>query len=126
MIRETLQRKLQPLKDAEDLIFRRWVVSGVLLLGAGVLVVMIWLAVEQLWFSGGMIFGLLLAASLLVMVSVTLKKQKALDLKKLAGRIEGEHPELQQALLTAVEQKPGQNGKMGFLQERVIEEAVGD
>lgn len=124
MIGDTLQRKLQPLKDAEDLIFRRWVVSTVLLLGAGVLVILIWLAVEQQWFSGAMVFGLLLAASLLILVPVTLKKQKALNFKKLAGRIEDEHPELQQALLTAVEQKPGPDGKLGFLQERVIEEAV--
>ena len=124
MIGDILKRKMQPLKDAEDLIFRRWVVSGVMLLGAGALVVMIWLAVAQQWFSGGMVFGLLLAASLLVMVTVTLKKQKPLNFKKLADRIEEEHPELQQALLTAVEQKPGPDGKLGYLQERVIEEAV--
>ena len=124
MIGDTLQRKLQPLKDADDLIFRRWVISGALLLGAGILVMMMWLATEQQWFSGVLVFGLISASSVLVMVIVNLRIQKALNLKKLAGQIEGQHPELQQALFTAVEQKPGPNGKMGFLQERVIEEAV--
>jgi hypothetical protein len=124
MMGDALQRKLQPLKDADDLVFRRWMVSGVLLAGAGILVVMIWLAAERQWFSGASIFALVLAACLLVVVSVTLKKQRGLDLKKLARQVEGQYPELQQALVTAVEQRPGPDGRLGFLQERVIEEAV--
>jgi len=99
MIGDTLQRKLQPLKDAEDLIFRRWVVSAVLLMGAGALVVMIWMAMDREWFSGGMIFGLILVSSLLVMVSVTLKNQRPLNFKKLASRVESEYPELQRILV---------------------------
>jgi len=42
----------------------------------------------------------------------------------LALQIEQQHPELKTVLLAALEQKPDANGQFGFLQQRVIAEAI--
>src|SRR5437773_4815495 len=47
------------------------------------------------------------------------------DFRQVARKIEQEHPELHALLLTAVEQQPDpKSGKLNFLQDRVIREAV--
>ena len=47
------------------------------------------------------------------------------DYRDIARRIEGQHPDLHALLLTAVEQQPDPaTGRLNFLQERVVSEAV--
>lgn len=45
------------------------------------------------------------------------------DLREIARRIERSHPELQTALLAAIDQEPGESG-LSYLQRRVIEETL--
>ncbi len=46
------------------------------------------------------------------------------DVGWLARKIESRHPALQSRLVTAVEQKPNASGRLGYLQETVIREAI--
>lgn len=124
MIGDRLQRKLQPLKEAEDRIFVRWLVTVLLLVGAGAWVLMIWLAAQQQWFASGVILLILILVTLAAWLAAFWKKRQAFNFKKLAGRIEGEFPDLQQLLVTAVQQEPREDGKLSFLQQQVIEQAV--
>lgn len=47
-----------------------------------------------------------------------------LDYAAAAALIERDHPDLDQALRTAIEQQPAENGRYHFLQRRVIEQAL--
>ncbi|MCF6313636.1 MAG: hypothetical protein L3J39_14410 [Verrucomicrobiales bacterium] len=124
MIGDSLQRKLQPLKEAEDRIFVRWLVTALLLVGAGGGVLMLWLAAQGQWLASWVILLNLLLMVLAAGMAAFWKKRQAFDIKRLADRIEGEFPDLQQLLVTAVEQQPGKNGELSFLQQQVIEQAV--
>jgi len=48
----------------------------------------------------------------------------ALDYRAIARHIEQSHPELQALLLAAIEQSPDADGRYGYMQERVIAEAL--
>lgn len=51
--------------------------------------------------------------------------RRRIDVVELARRIEKEYPDLRSLLLAAVEQTPrGPDGELGYLQERVIDEAI--
>ncbi len=51
-------------------------------------------------------------------------RKMTLDLRWIARQIEHEHPELHTLLLTAVEQQPPAGAELGYLQQRVIAEAL--
>jgi hypothetical protein len=46
------------------------------------------------------------------------------DLREIARQIESRHPALNGALLTAVQQQPGQDGSLNYLQEQVLRQAI--
>src|SRR5438105_1199990 len=48
------------------------------------------------------------------------------DFRRIARRIEEDHPNLHALLLTAVEQQPDETGKFNYLQERVIQDALNE
>ncbi|MEM7146681.1 MAG: hypothetical protein AAF591_16210, partial [Verrucomicrobiota bacterium] len=53
-----------------------------------------------------------------------LAKQRVERVEEVARELEESNPDLKQLLLTAVEQKPGEDGRYHYLQERVIADAV--
>ncbi|HEX5175826.1 MAG TPA: hypothetical protein VFV83_02300, partial [Chthoniobacteraceae bacterium] len=68
---------------------------------------------------------LILAALILVALVSRMAENWRPDYQSLARAIEQRHPELHAALLTAVEQRPDpRTGKLHFLQQRVIADAV--
>ncbi|MBI2925604.1 MAG: hypothetical protein HYY24_07865 [Verrucomicrobia bacterium] len=126
MIEILLRTKLEPLAKAQRrcqlLTALTWCWAGAA--GAGV----------ALWLFGHLIPGLSRIAlpALLVGAGVAAwsmwrrTKTRAPDFRQLAREIEQEQPELHAALLAAVEQQPDHaTGLLGYLQHRVIEEALG-
>jgi hypothetical protein len=125
MIEQTLRRQLQPMADRRRRLYlaRRlsacWLICG--LTGAGML--------GAAWLWG---WGLSLAAAVLSVATVLatawiIHRSRRLqpDYRALARTIEQQHPDLQALLLAAIEQEPqGPDEQMGYLQQRVIAEAV--
>ncbi len=125
MIEEALHRQLQPIADRRRRLYlaRRlsigWLICG--LIGAGL--------VAAAWLWG---WGLSLAAAALCIAAVLAtgwivyrSRRLQPDYRALARTIEQQHPDLQALLLAAIEQEPqGPDGQMGYLQQRVITEAV--
>ena len=69
-------------------------------------------------------WALLLGAGLTSAWAVSRLNRTEPDTLELARRIEQEHPELQQLLRTALEQKGEAGATLGYLQQRVIREAI--
>ena len=68
------------------------------------------------------VLGVLLAAA--VLRSLMVARADKLDFAEAARTVEASFPELKQALRTAAEQHPGDNGRFNFLQLRVISSAL--
>ncbi len=68
--------------------------------------------------------ALLLALIGAVGASIWQVLRNHLDLIATARAIEQEHPELKEALRTAAEQKPGPDGRLNFLQRRLLKQAL--
>lgn len=86
-----------------------------------------WMALQRLSGLGGTaaVWFLLAGAGLaaLIVRQQTLKWEP--DYREIVRRIEQHHPQLHALLLTAVEQKPdARTGRLNYLQERVIREAI--
>jgi len=125
MIEQALRRQLQPIADRRRRLHlaRRlsicWLTCA--LGGAGVL--------GAAWLWG---WGISSAAAVLCIATVLatgwiIHRSRRLqpDYRALARTIEQRHPDLQALLLAAIEQEPqGADGQMGYLQQRVIAEAV--
>ena len=77
------------------------------------------------WSTGGIFLCLLIAALAAAARELFLRRTAAPDLRDLTRRIQEENPQLHTLLLTAVEQEadPG-TGALGYLQQRVVDEAV--
>jgi len=125
MIEEALRRQLQPIADRRRRLYlaRRlsicWLICG--LIGAGMV------GAAWLWGWGlspavaVLCIGAVLATSWIIHRSRRLQP----DYRALARTIEQQHPDLQALLLAAIEQEPQDpDGQMGYLQQRVIAEAV--
>lgn len=67
------------------------------------------------------LLGFAFVSALMVWLSC---RRFAPDLQWLARQVEEDHPELNSLLLAAVEQKPDENGRYSYLQQRVIREAI--
>ena len=52
------------------------------------------------------------------------QRLQPMDLHEIARRIESRHPDLDGLLLTAVQQKPDEDGRLNYLQERVVMRAI--
>jgi hypothetical protein len=124
MIQNVLNQKLRPLIEAERTLRRRKVVATILLAGALAASGLLALAVYAGWWSWPAILATFGLTSLAAMIGVWWADSRTVDVKTLAERIEAAHPDLHAALLTAVEQRPDEHGQLGYLQERVVFEAV--
>ena len=125
MIEDALRRQLQPIADRRRRLHLAqrlaicWLICA--LVGAG--------TVGAAWLWG---WGLSSATAALCIAAVLatgwiLYRARRLqpDYRALARTIEQQHPDLQALLLAAIEQEPqGPDGQMGYLQQRVIAEAV--
>ncbi len=125
MIEGALRRQLQPVADRRRRLHlaRRlsicWLICG--LVGA----VMAGAAWLWGWESSSAVIVLCIAAVLATGWVIRRSYRLQPDYQALARTIEQQHPELQALLLAAIEQEPqGPGGQMGYLQQRVIAEAI--
>lgn len=128
MIEAVLKAHLHPIAKRHRrtrllrILSRYWILAGVLCLGW---ICALWISGWSLplWFPAVILLPLLLGGW--VHASVEAGKQK-LDYNAIARNIEQENPQLHTLLRTAVEQEPDaeHGGKLSFLQERVVREAL--
>ena len=125
MIEDALRRQLQPIADRRRRLYlaRRlsvcWLICA--LVGAGLL------GAAWLWGWESSSAPAALSIAALVATGWIIHGSRRLqpDYLALARVIEQQHPDLQALLLAAIEQEPhGPDGQMGYLQQRVITEAV--
>jgi len=125
MIEEALRRQLQPIVDRRKHVRLAWhMAAGWLIVGlaAAVLAGIAWL---WGWRSPWAILALVIGAVLATIWAIYQTRRLQPDYRALARTIEQQHPELQALLLAAVEQRPrGPDGQWGYLQRRVIADAV--
>ena len=116
MIEQFLQNQLAPAAARQrKLMMARWSCA---LLAAGVLLGFIFWLLGFNSQANGLLLFVLIFGSLLVL-TLRINRWRP-DLKKLARDIEAQNPELQALLLTAVEQKASEDGKVSFLQKRLL------
>ncbi len=122
MITKLLDPCLGPVIAAEKRLKRRQLVIAVLAIGAIGCAVLAALALFAAWWSWPLVlgfFGLLCLASAIGFVRID---RSTPDLRELARRIEEKHPDLRAALLAAMDQKPGPDGGLSFLQRKLLGE----
>lgn len=118
-----LEQRFKPLMEAERQLWRRKVQVIGFLVAALLIPVLAWM----LWKNGSSLLILWVAgiglASLILMIASLMAGQHRMDMHQLARRIESEHPELQAALLTALDQSSSDH-TLSYLQERVVHQAL--
>lgn len=125
MIAEALRRQLEPVANRSrrlailNTLALMWFTAS--LLGIGLLVAD-WLTG---WRSALAIWSLVLGVAALTILAIIRYHRQAPDWHAIARQIELQHPEIRAMLLAAVEQEPtGAGNKFGYLQMRVIMEAI--
>jgi hypothetical protein len=122
MITKLLDTCLGPVIAAEKQLKRRQLVIAVLAIGALGCAVFAGLALFVSWWSWPAVlawFGALCLASAIGFVRID---RSTPNLRELARRIEEKHPDLRAALLAAMDQKPGPDGGLSFLQRKLLGE----
>jgi hypothetical protein len=74
--------------------------------------------------SNGWLVGIALLALVAGVVIHVRNRRSVPDWQDLARRIEKQHPELKGLLLTAVQQEPAPDGRLHYLQRRVLQDAL--
>lgn len=127
MIDRILKHHLEPI--ARD--HRRWQLRRTLALGwlAAIVIGSLFLLFHHLngWTSPWAFLLLIIVTPIWTLVVWRRSRRSELDLSSVARNIEAENPQLHALLLTAVEQTPDPTtGRLNFLQERVIREALAE
>ncbi len=125
MIEKALRKRLRPIVKRRRRLYLAWKLSvywfvsgliGISLIGA-----------DWLWGWSSPIANWALCISTVLATVLALYKFSHMhpDYRAVARNIERQHPDMQALLLTAIEQEPeGLGGQLGYLQERVIGEAL--
>ncbi|MEM9017434.1 MAG: hypothetical protein AAGC68_10500, partial [Verrucomicrobiota bacterium] len=121
MIEKLLATHLKPVLEAEMQLRRRRVVTAILAIGAVGMAALFLAACSTNWWSWPAVFvwlGILATAAAIGLSRAT----RPPDLRGLARRVENEHPDLQAALLAAMDQSPSPDGDLTYLQRRLLSE----
>ncbi len=122
MIQKLLGSCLAPVIAAEKLLRRRKLTIAVLGFGAMAFALLTVLSIFTSWWSWWVVLALLIGMAMAVMIGLVRIDHSTPDLRTIALRIEESHPDLRTALLAAMDQKPGPDGELGFLQKRLLGE----
>lgn len=118
-----LERRLEPLIRAERNRRAFKVQIWVWLIAAGVAALLLALILRhQVASSFWALKDAIIVVGMLVMIGIW--RWSRVDVHAIAREVEAAHPELRGALLAALEQEPGPDGSLGYLQERVIDQVV--
>ena len=116
MIQKLLGTILGPVIAAEKHLRRRQLVIAILGVGTIIFAVLTALSILADWWSWRAVLGLAGALVLATLIGLARIDRSTPDLRAIALRIEEKHPDLRTALLAAMDQKPGPDGELGFLQ----------
>lgn len=122
MITKLLNSCLGPVIAAEKQLKRRQFVIVLLVIGTLGCSILAALALYVSWWSWPTVlvwFGALCLASVIGLARID---RSLPDLREVARRIEENDPDLRTALLAAMDQKPGPDGELSFLQRRLLGE----
>lgn len=122
MIQKLLGTCLGPVIAAETHLRRRHLVMAVLGIGTVAFTGLTVLSLFADWWSWWAVFGLFSGLGLATLIGLVRIDRATPDLREIARRIEEKHPDLRAALLAAMDQKPGPDGELGFLQRRLLGE----
>ena len=122
MIQKLLGTCLGPVIAAEMHLRRRHLVIAVLLTAVAGFAGLAALSAFAGWWSWWAVLGFTGALIVATLVGLAMIDRSKPDLRELARRIEEKHPDLRAALLAAMDQKPGPDGELGFLQKRLLGE----
>nr|MBP6603240.1 hypothetical protein [Verrucomicrobiales bacterium] len=122
MIQKFLGTYLGPIIAAEKLLRRRKLVASVLFLAAISFAALAALSYIQEWWSWRAVFVVLALLLVGTLIGLARIRRSTPDLRELAKRIEERYPELRAALLAVMDQNPGPDGELGFLQKRLLGE----
>ncbi|QIF01208.1 DUF4175 family protein [Roseimicrobium sp. ORNL1] len=118
-----LERRLEPLIEMERLIFRRKLLAagfGV----AAVVALLLWWRAGAAGLSRWDLVLFAVGAYLVVWFgSSWWSRARRVDQREIAQRLESAHPDMQAVLLTAMDQH-GEGGRLTYLQQRVVADAV--
>lgn len=122
MIETLLASCLGPVVAAEKRVRRRTLAISMLLAATLACLVFLLLAVQFSWWSWPAVLGAFGALALASLVGSVVVERRGPDLRLVARRIEEAHPDLRAALLAAMDQRPGPDGELGYLQRRLLGE----
>lgn len=123
MIEKLLATCLRPILLAEAQLRQRRVVISVLFVGTVGFLILLTLAMTQDWWSWPAVFGWFGALAVAALIGITRARREP-DMRELARKVEENHPDLQAALLAAMDQKPGPDGELSFLQRRLLSDVT--
>ncbi|MDT8302068.1 MAG: DUF4175 family protein [Sedimentisphaerales bacterium] len=125
MIEKALRKKLRPIVNRRRRLYLMWRLSVYWFI-AGIIGVALVSADWLLgWNSLIVNWGLCIATLLATVLALYKYSQMHIDYRAVARNIEQQHPDMQALLLAAIEQEPqGFGGQLGYLQERVIGDAL--
>ena len=125
MIEKALRKQLRPIVNRRRRLYLLWRLSAYWFI-AGIIGVALVSADWLLGWNSLIANWALCIATLLATVLALYKySQMHLDYRAVARNIEQQHPDMQALLLAAIEQEPqGLGGQLGYLQERVIGDAL--
>jgi len=125
MIEQALRKRLQPMVNRRRRLYLAWRLSVYWFVSA--LVVIGLIGADWLWGWKSSAANWAMCVSTVLATAFALYQSFRIgpDYKAVARYIEQRHPDLRALLLTAIEQEPEESdGQFGYLQERVIGEAV--
>ncbi|MEC5126717.1 hypothetical protein VSU19_08155 [Verrucomicrobiales bacterium BCK34] len=122
MIEKLIQTTLEPVIEAEKRLKQRRVRIVMLSIGAVALGIFTLLASRYNWWSLPTIFGVLGSLFAITLIALYRVKKNTLNARQIARKIEENHPDLRSALLAAMDQKPGPDGELSYLQKRLLGE----
>ncbi len=124
MISDILQHRLSPLIQAEKLL-RRQRATAIAIGASSLFGLCYWIYHQQTESGSAAVTLLWLGTTAALLIGAwAWANQRPANLKAIARRLEAEYPELDGALVTAVEQDEDEGHQLSYLQERVVCEAV--
>ena len=122
MIAKLLSSCLGPVIAAEKQLRRRKLVIALLSIGAAGFALLAGLALFFSWWSWPVVLGFSAFLFLVSAIGLIRIERSIPDLRELARLIEEKHPDLRAALLAAMDQQPGPDGELSYLQRKLLGE----
>ncbi|NRB73927.1 MAG: hypothetical protein HRU46_06185, partial [Verrucomicrobiales bacterium] len=121
MIEKLLASCLKPVLEAEVQLRKRKVITFTLLAGLAGILALLAAAYFADWWSWVAVFAWFIVLAVGAAIGLS-NATRPLDLRGIARQVEEKHPDLQAALLAAMDQKPTASGELSFLQKRLMSE----